>query len=342
MRAQFTLLQALLGILTSLFGWPSRAAEAPEDLPWAEVSRTVEKINAPGFIRRTLNRELPGFLKQIEADARRPELLSLWGLSRNIDESHLIDRQKTVPPSLLEFFNSILKVPFDASYEIGHAGLTHTYGYLFSTLETPYGFKRARYVRGEIEAGFGLPAGLLGGRHPEGSLLLNLTLLAGPVAFRSDPDALRVLAALLRKTARRAPPSLLNFDFSRLRPKTLVESVRLDSSGAGEKLLEFRTDLVPFLATATAAASGGGPKGGNVALLIHSIRITRGGKSDHRLITVFPVGAAFGDSLFDPKTLGDAVSIKLRYNAMLPADLMSELPGGPSTPVLTGKRSILP
>lgn len=287
-------------------------------------------------MRETLDRQLPGFLPQLEADARSPELLSLWGLSRNIDESHLADRQKTVPPALLKFFNSILKVSYDASYEFGHAGLTHTYGYLFSTLETPYGFKRARYVRGEVEAGFGLPKGLLGGRYPEGSLLLNLTLLAGPVAFRKDPDALKALASLIRKTSRRAPPSLLNFDFSKLHPKTLVESVRLPSPAneTSEATAEFQTDLVPF------TLANKLPEG-NTALLIHSIKITRGDRSDHRLITVFPVGKAFGDSLFDPKTLGDAVAIKLRYNAMLPDQLLQP-PAGLTSPAFTGKRSILP
>lgn len=320
MRARFTLFQALLGLLTSLFGWPSGGAETPEDQPWGEVSRSLEGVNDPGFIRRTLNEKIPGFLDQVERDSKLPRLLALWGLSRNIDESHLNDRAKTVPPGLLRFFNSILKVPYDPAFEVGHAGLTHTYGYLFSTLETPYGFKRARYVRGEIESGFGLPKGLLGGRTPKGSLLLNLTLLTGPIAFRKSPDALKSLTALKHRGGKEVPEALTKFDFSRLQPKTLMESTRI-----GEAQVEFQTDVVPFLTLPAA--------GGNAALLVHSIRITRSGKSDHRLITAFPVGASFGAALFDPKTLGDLVPLKLRYNAMLPSDLHAES--------LTGKRFIL-
>jgi hypothetical protein len=95
----------------------------------------------------------------------------------------------------------------------------------------------------------------------------------------------------------------------------------IESSGSPEKvLLEFRTDWVPYPA-------------GSGALLIHSIKTTKKRKSVNQLITVFPVNEGFADSLFDPKTLGDAVEIKLRYNAMLPFELQAPL---------TGRRYILP
>ncbi|MFZ4641254.1 MAG: hypothetical protein ACOYMP_12745 [Nodosilinea sp.] len=91
---------------------------------------------------------------------------------------------------------------------------------------------------------------------------MNLTLLAGPISFRNNPDTLETLTALRHKIAKEAPEALLSFDFSKLEPKTLVESTRI-----GDAKIEFHTDVVPFLTTPSS--------GGNTALLVHSIRITQ-------------------------------------------------------------------
>src|SRR5205823_4357190 len=47
-----------------------------------------------------------------------------------------------------------------AGHPLAHAGMEHTYGYLFSVLKTSFGYKRARWVSGESERGFGLKTGL--------------------------------------------------------------------------------------------------------------------------------------------------------------------------------------
>ena len=146
--------------------------ETMQDCPWGGVSRSLNGVMDPFTIRETLNLKIPGFVDQLEADTKSRQLLNLWGLSRNMDESNLT--VKTIPINLLSFFNSILKVEYDDSFSIGHAGLNHTYGYLFSTLMTPFGYKRARYVQGELEEGFALPVGTFGGLPPRGTLLGNM------------------------------------------------------------------------------------------------------------------------------------------------------------------------
>ena len=47
----------------------------------------------------------------------------------------------------------------DAVFPIGNAGLVHVYGYLFSTVATPYGYKSDRWNDGVLARSLGLPPG---------------------------------------------------------------------------------------------------------------------------------------------------------------------------------------
>ncbi|MGO1256483.1 MAG: amino acid deaminase [Microbacterium gubbeenense] len=46
----------------------------------------------------------------------------------------------------------------DAAFPIGNAGLVHVYGYLFSSVVTPYGYKSDRWNDGVLASSLGLPA----------------------------------------------------------------------------------------------------------------------------------------------------------------------------------------
>jgi len=322
MRARITLFQALLSFVASIFGFPARAAtqcptpsfhETKEDCPWAGVSRTLEGVSDSKLIKKAIEDSVPGFLHQLEQDKKTPGLIGLWGLSRNIDESNLASGRKTVPANLIQFLNSYWNAPYDSDFIFGHAGLNHTYGYLFSILETPYGYKRARYVRHEIEAGFGLKEGILSGTPKQGTLLLNLTLFAGKIAFRDDASGRDEIDRLFKSKAKTAPRDLIKFDFTKLQPKRLTEVITTE-----DQTIEMRTDLVPFLKA--------NPHGKNRMLLIHSILIQKKDKpvGSPELITVFPVEASFAENLFKPETFGDSVPLKLRYNAALPFTLAPE------------------
>ena len=324
MRKRLTSFSALLGLLTSMvaaaFGSSAKAQcpradlhETEADCPWAQVTRSIEGLDDPDQVRKVIQDALPNFLNQLEQDHRLPTLLSLWGLSRNIDESHLESGRRTVPANLLKSLNQILQVPYDDSFAVGHAGLNHTYGYLFSTVETPYGYKRARYIRHEIEAGFGLKEGELSGTPKTGSLLLNLTLFAGKIAFRDSEEGMKAMTDLSNRTARYAPSDILKFNFAPLKPERLIEQIQTENES-----IEMRTDLIPF--------NHPNPNGKNSSLLIHSLLIQKKGaaKAQPVLITVFPVESGMRTGLFDPKTLGDAVPLKLRFNAALPFTLPPE------------------
>ena len=294
---------ALFSLILSIFGYSSHAQEA--DKIWFDTAQKMAAATTPEEMRTILDENIPGFATNIEKDSseNRP-FLDLWGLSRNIDESHLADGTRTVPANVIQYLNSLLKVNYDENFVFGHAGLTHTYGYLMSNLQTPFGFKRARYVNGELESGFGLPDATFSGLPTQGTLLSNLTSFAAPIAFRDHPEMLLGLRSEVSEIA--------NFDYSQLKPTRLVELIENDSF-----TLELRTDIVPFTQT--------NAKGKNVSLLVYSIDYhTKGQNSQPRLITVFPVEKSFGDGLFLPTGLGDQLAIKLKYNAALPITISPE------------------
>jgi hypothetical protein len=298
-----TLVHAIFGLILSLFGYTTHAQDA--DRVWYEAAQKLAQVRSPEEMRDILKAKLPGFLETLEYDANyNRELMNLWGLSRNIDESHLQDRTRTVPANIVQFFNSILNVPYDDTFTFGHAGLTHTYGYLMSNLKTPFGFKRARYVDGEIESGFGLPSGIFSGLPPQGTLLSNLTSFAGRIALRDQPQLVRNLPATL--------PEIANFPYATLKPKRLVERLRSDQFH-----LEMRTDIIPFkMASST---------GKNTHLLIYSIDFRKRSEDPQpKLITVFPVQKGFGDGIFSNIGFGDRQPIKLKYNASVPVNIPQE------------------
>lgn len=253
-------------------------------------------------MRLILDENLPGFLEALNTDAHQNrDLLRLWGTSRNIDESQLSSGTRTVPANVIRFLNSILRVQYDENSVYGHAGLTHTYGYLMSNLSTPFGYKRARYVNGEMEAGFSLTPRLLSGLPSQGTLLSNLTRFAGRIAFRDHPKLLS-----------RPELAPLEIDSAALRAKRLVETVVHHNF-----VLELRTDIVPFTFM--------NRYGKNVALLVYSVDFHKQNEpSDPRLITVFPVEKNFAGSLFAPAGLGESKSIKLKYNAALPVEIPAQ------------------
>lgn len=274
----------LLGALARAEPPCPEEGETPEDCPWAAVART----RGPASTR--LKTLAPGIVRQLQADSKRKAWLFLWGESVNFDENA---QGVIVAPDLLAAMAERLGVPYaDRPDRRVHAGLEHTYGYLFSDLKTPYGFKRARWVRGELEKGLGLPRGLLGPEPKEGTLLSNATYLLGRVAFRGDRKEL----GLLEKHRGGAAPALRALDLDKLGVRRLEEEVLL-----GKRRVILRTDLAAFPSTGTA----------NSHLLVYSVR--EGMRA--RLITAFPVAGTFVEKLLAPGELGDGKPVAARYNA---------------------------
>ncbi|WP_052521693.1 hypothetical protein [Agreia bicolorata] len=83
-----------------------------------------------------------------DASARR---FSQWGLSTVVDEN---TGTPVISPELFAELHRLAGL--DAAWPVGNAGLTHVYGYLLSTVSTPYGLKRDRWVNGDVARALGL------------------------------------------------------------------------------------------------------------------------------------------------------------------------------------------
>ena len=269
----------------------SSAAETALDCPWAGAARILRaKAAVKEPLGPVFSAYAPGIIKQLAADRSDPALLRLWGESVNFDE---MANGVIVDPAILSF----LAYGLGAARPEGrraHAGMEHTYGYLFSLLETKFGFKRARWVSEDIGSGLGLPRGLIGPDPAEGTLLSNVTCLTGGIALKDDTAA----SALLARAA--CPGILKKYAAARIPRFRLVETVKL----SGNRKVSLRTDLVPFSKV---------PAAGNTHLLIYSVYDSS--KQKASLITAFPVADAFVLEVLDPKGLGADKPVRTRYNA---------------------------
>ncbi|RCS57690.1 hypothetical protein [Microbacterium sp. JB110] len=77
--------------------------------------------------------------------------LSAWGRSTVVDENvgaAVIERE------LFDLLHAEARI--DAAFPVGNAGLVHVYGYFFSEVVTPYGYKRDRWTDGVLAARLGM------------------------------------------------------------------------------------------------------------------------------------------------------------------------------------------
>jgi hypothetical protein len=317
--------------------------ETAADCPWGGVARALVAEADAGRSKQVVGlfRELlPDLDRALQSDSHRASWKTLWGRSINFDElakdvivhpaivEALGERFGNRAPMILTHFNAekisgspaaaALGKPVTtdpAGHPLVHAGMEHTYGYLFSLLRTSFGYKRARWVQGEIEAGFGLKAGLLGPRPETGTLFSNVTYFAGHIAFRGNESRL----SILQKGGRDLPSEIRDFDFSKLSPIRLEETVSA-KDGAGEmRTVVLRTDFVPFFH----------PQADSHLLVYSVLDPSNGGET---LVTAFPVAQSFVDMATAADGLGEGKPVQTRYNGFVE---------GVTGAILTGTRKMV-
>ncbi|MFO0969251.1 MAG: hypothetical protein U0793_27155 [Gemmataceae bacterium] len=237
-----------------------------------------------------LRRLCPEIHRQIRSDARRPQFLRLWGRCVNIDENA---GAVIVHPAILRLIGALAGTPMRPP--IVHAGLEHTYGYLFSLIDTPYGRKRDRWLSTAIERGFGLDPTSFDAAPWHGTLLGNVTWFLAHVVLRRHPRVLRRLEDEQDAVA----PDVRTLAYEGLTVRRIVE----EPEGLSVRLL---TDLIDFPrppADTTAEST----------LLAHAVQH---GRRPPRLLTMFPMRPQAVEELLASVRLG-AVEIRTRYNAYL-------------------------
>ncbi|MDT8286255.1 MAG: hypothetical protein RQ748_04010, partial [Elusimicrobiales bacterium] len=266
-------------------------AEDALDCPWAGMARLMEENAAKSLpLAPVLAGYAPGLAAQLASDKLNTNLKELWGESVNFDE---MVRATIVHDSILSFLAGELGLPGPRGKTV-HAGMEHAYGYLFSLLPTKFGFKRARWVRDDIEAGLGFARGALGPSPAEGTLLANITCVAGAAAFADDAEAAAKLAKASYACGSAARGWKAPGHFR------LTETVSLSR----KRSVALRTDFLPF---------GSVTSGGNAYLLVYSVKDSF--RPHSVLITAFPVAEGFVERALNPEYLGEGKQVQTRYNA---------------------------
>ena len=236
---------------------------------WDALARDLAAV--PGRSRKRVAELLHKRMPQLHAGIARvkdsPWPLECWGQSNNFD---VIARQRIVDPKVLGAIGQV--AGFELAGSSCHSGLLHTYGYMFSVIDTPYGKKRDRWVRPTLDKGFGLPQRSLRVMPTDGTLLHNVTWWLARIAWRDDP----VWQRRLLRSKQHVSAAVVGYDYAALEITRILQSVRL----ADRRLVELYTEFVPFPCRRTKAEH---------ALLLYWCRTRRCGK---RLLTAFPVSAA--------------------------------------------------
>jgi len=323
----FCLIQSCATQPTTLNQAPLTAAcpdlslgETQEDCPWALVARNLIAESESGRpLLPLFQKSLPDLVTQVQKDAKNPFFKQLWGQSINFDE---FAKGIIVHPEIIQTLNKLFGIQTTQTPDrVVHAGLEHVYGYLFSVLKTPYGYKRARWVKPTLEQAFELTSKTLAPTPHQGTLFSNLTYFIGKIAFRNDPKELRILNRGI-KTSDNVSSALATFPYKNLKITRLVETVLVPTSSNQSRKVFLRTDFVPFKQV---------PQGQlNSHLLIYSVIDPDQGGA--RLITAFPVESGFVKKGISPELLGNNQPIKARYNAYIE---------GLSGHELTGERQVI-
>lgn len=268
----------------------------------------VAHSNEDNFsILNSIQNKSPALYQQIKSDSEDKALLVCWGQSINFDSGA---KATILDHKLIAELQSKFGIKNDNHFV--HAGIMHTYGYLFSSLITPYGFKRTRWTKPTLNKGFGLNNLSLSPFAIEGTLLSNITYFAGKLAFKNIEN-IKNLDKLSHVSN-----EIKNYNYQSLNRIVLDENIK--SPKNIQKIL--RSTLVKFITK---------PNGEeNDYLLIYSFEDLK--NREEKLITAFPIKTDAYLKIVDAMALGTDRPIIVRYNAYI---------GTTQDDRLSGKRLIL-
>ena len=277
--------------------------KSPNKIDWNErlVSAAKKLLSATRAklpLAPVLKEQCPHVYRQIKSMANYHALLQLWGTSENFDENA---GKKIVDAKILKLIGELSQT--EMTPPVVHAGLQHTYGYLFSLIKTPFGYKRDRWLSGEIEAGLGIPTRTFHAKPSAGSLLLNLTYFLGRIALTGR----RREIALLRRHKQDVAQCLVDFNYRKLRRQQIIEVARANDSQGKSRRVELRTELIP-LATDSATESAA-----NYLLIYWLVDDAR---SHAQLLTTFTVTPSVFDELTSQEC-GRRVQLRARFNSFI-------------------------
>jgi hypothetical protein len=273
--------------------WDKHAPQRWEEKLTGVAHRLCETARKEGDCLEVMTRSFPRLVEHIHTLQRHSKAMSLWGKSQNWDENA---KQQIVEPAILEALGRLAGIEMRGTAL--HAGLLHTYGYLFSLLETPFGYKRDRWLHDGMGERFDLPSDTFSPLPQAGSLLLNLTYFLGSIVFPARTVQARMLQALRGHLS----PALARYPFGRLSRWRITETLSLNA---------LRKDLPATLRIHTDLVFPPNAGSGAQQLLLYSLEA-----QTYRplLITAFFTSPNYVETLLR-QPQGQQVEVSLRYNA---------------------------
>ncbi len=268
--------------MSGAIDWNERLNNLAQEI----ISGNQSAISAASLLKL----RAPELYEQICRSGKCQSLLNLWGECLNVDDN---TSEEIVDPSILKLLGELTGVSMDSP--VVHAGIQHSYGYLFSLIETPYGQKRERWTERSLETAleFSRPTFQPITRH--GTLLLNLTYFLGRIMFRGRRSEI----ARLRRSRHIVDPHLTDVNYRQLKCYRIIEEI-----GTGKQRIQAISDLLTL-------ANSPDPEALH-AFLIYGIRSEW--SDDFKLITAFPISAESFHLLLEPPC-GVKVRVQLKYNA---------------------------
>jgi hypothetical protein len=253
-----------------------------EDQYWNDMA--LDSTQWQTSILNILEENNPALYNQILKDSKDPYVTMFWGKSLNFDSGV---KKKIVDDRIIEDLQKLFNIKNDN--KIVHAGIMHTYGYLFSTINTPYGYKRQRWIAPTLNSAFAMEGNSFSPEAIDGGLLSNVTYFSGMLAFKNKNDL-----SILKNVSN----EVFTYDYSKLAIDRVEEEIK------GHTLV---TTLVRFPVKILVEK--------NDYLLIYST-------IDHTLnkeylVTAFPINAESYEKIIAPETMGPNQKITIRYNAYL-------------------------
>lgn len=291
MLSKFKLLSLL--ILSSCALFKTDQYSLKDNLYWGHIVEDAQNSKTP-FMEIT-KKESPIIYHQIMIDSEDHQLLTFWGKSLNFDSGA---KKQIIDDKIISELHTQFGLNEKIENYVVHAGIAHTYGYLFSNLQTPYGHKRKRWIEPTLNFAFNLQGSSLSPETMEGALLSNVTYFIGTLAFSQDQDRKNL------KDLTNASSEIRSFNYYSLSVEHLEEEL------PGFTL---RTSLIHFPFKREHEE--------NEYLLIYSV-LNQSLKREV-LITAFPITHDAYKKIVDPKNLGTKQPISIRYNAYL-AGLMDQ------------------
>ena len=268
------------------------SSEIGKDAYWEKI---VKSYNSSENFVSHLKTSEKNIAHQLELIKNDQVVVNLWGMSQNFDAGA---KQIILDEKIIGDLQGNFKITNDN--QTVHAGIMHTYGYLFSTLNTPYGYKRWRWTIPTFTEAMGLKDKSISPHPKTGTLLSNLTYFAGKIAFKSK-DKLTALEKISNVSE-----EIKNFPYQNLEVVTLEEQI----TNSPKFNYFFRTNFIKILNKVTK-----NHQEDNDYLLIYSLvePLTK----EEKLITVFPIKKDAFLKSTDELLLGSNRPIFVRYNAAI-------------------------